>query len=337
MSRQEPQIRAGALMGIDALINELGAQPASLLKQSGLDESCLLDPEQLISFAGFESVLELSAASLSCSDFGMRLAQKQDLSMLGSIGLLVEQCATIGDALTYARNYMSLHVRGEYWTIERADRQAVITRFQHQHQGSSVGQGRELSLAVCYRLLKNMAGEDFHCNAISFSHRGISPPAIYSSYFTGVVSFNQERDQVVFPSHFLERPIAPFGDTLRQDIQKRMDQQLAVYGQDIERQVRSLILQTLGSQEHSLRNVAMLLHMHERTLQRKLAHKGLSFKDLLTQIRLDTAIWLLKASRMDITFMSQMLGYSDLSGFSKAFKNSQGMSPRAWRQHHNKS
>ncbi len=332
MTTQEFQIRAGALMGVEDLLSELGANASYELRINGLDDGCLNDPEQLISFAGFESVLEQSAVRLGCRDFGMRLAQKQDLSMLGSIGMLVEQCVTIVDALRYARSYMSLHVRGEYWTIETAGSQAVITRFQHQHQRSSAGQGRELSLAVCYRLLKNMVGDDFYCTEVRFSHQGISPASVYSNYFDGAVSFNQEKDQVIFPSVFLDRPIAPFGDELRLDIQNRMDEQLAAFGSDIESQVRSLILQTLGSQEHSLKNVALLLHMHERTLQRKLARKGLNFKALLSQIRFDTASWLLQASRMEITFMSQMLGYSDVSAFSKSFKKTRGVSPRRWRQ-----
>lgn len=324
-------IRAASLMGYAALVEDLGGKANDLLRDFGLAVDDLDAPDAMIDFEAFEGILEHSAKVLACPQFGMRLAEKQDLSMLGSIGLMMARCATVKEALDCARHYMSLHVHAEYWTVEIDTQQTIVTRFQHRYQHDAVGQGRELSLAVCYRLLKQLIGPDFYCKAVLFSHRNISSVGVYRKVFDAPVSFNQEGDQLVFPSRFLARPLAAFDTAMQDHMQVQLDAQIALYEGNIERQVRSLILQTLGSQEHTIVNIAQLMSMHPRTLQRRLQAQGLSFKALLQEIRLDAASWLLSASGMDITFMSQMLGYSDISAFSKAFRLAKGCSPRAWR------
>ncbi|GBL58049.1 hypothetical protein PCLA_09f0111 [Pseudomonas citronellolis] len=37
---------------------------------------------------------------------------------------------------------------------------------------------------------------------------------------------------------------------------------------------------------------------------------------------------------MSLTQLSELLGYSDLSAFSRAFTRWNGMSPQKWKQHH---
>ena len=111
---------------------------------------------------------------------------------------------------------------------------------------------------------------------------------------------------------------------------------LALHGDDIERQVRTLILQTMGIKEHSLDNIAALLHLHKRTLQRKLKDKGLYFKSILNEVRINTACWHLEASNMDITLISEILGYRDISAFSRAFKSEMKCSALQWRKKKNR-
>ena len=107
---------------------------------------------------------------------------------------------------------------------------------------------------------------------------------------------------------------------------------LSQYGDDIERQITTIILQTLGIQGMNLENVARLLNTNKRTLQRKLKAKHLSFKSILKEVRIKTAYWHLAASSMDITLLSEILGYSDISAFSKAFRQEAGLSPLQWRK-----
>lgn len=324
-------IRAGALQGYLQLLSDVEGEVDPFLEQAGLCRETLSDPEAFIAFSAFEELLELSARELQLPDFGLRLARYQDLSMLGSIGLLMRRCETVHEAVRYARNYMSLHVHAEYWEVQSDQDLCFITRYQHGRQQEHKGQNVELSLGVCYHLMKQLIGSDFVAQAIKFSHRPISPLPSYQRYFDAPVSFNQEKDQIVFSRKYLNRNLGTVEPGVQQALRIEMDRQLERYAGDIERQVRSLILDTLGSQATTLEYIADLLHLHPRTLQRRLDNVGPGFKALVLEIRMDVARWILANSQMPLTQLAQMLGYSELSAFSKAFKQQHRQSPRAWR------
>ena len=325
-------IRAGALQGYLQLLSDVEGEADLLLEQAGLSREILSDPEEFILFSAFEALLELSAKALELPDFGLRLARYQDLSMLGSIGLLMTQCETVLEAVRYARNYMSLHVHAEYWDVQLEGDVCFITRYQHGRQQTHKGQNVEMSLGVCFHLMRQLIGSDFSATAINFSHQPISIPSFYQRYFDAPVSFHQEKDQIVFSRKYLSRELGAVDPGLQEALREEMDRQMARHDGNIERQVRSLILDTMGSQASKLEYISDLLHMHPRTLQRRLDALNLSFKGIVHDIRMDAARWILANSQMPLTQLAQMLGYSELSAFSKAFKQQHKKSPRAWRR-----
>lgn len=324
-------IRSAALTGLDQVVEELDGNIDLLLNQAGLPLNLLENPDQFISYHKFEHVLELGARHFSCDDFGLRIAQKQDLRMLGAVGLLMETCHSFRDAIKLAQTFICTHVLGEYWKIDHYDQHSVITRYQFAHSSPQARQLKELSLAVCFRLLRALCGPNFKAEFVNFTHQSISSPASYSHYFELKVRFNQEQNQIGFSNTFLDQKIARYDDHTRDYLLSELNRKLDRDQHDLVRQVRTLILQTLGSEKLNIDTVASFLGMHPRTLQRRLKLEGTSFKHLLMETRTSTARWLLQASKMDITLMSQMLGYNDVSAFSRAFSSANGYSPRAWR------
>ena len=69
-------------------------------------------------------------------------------------------------------------------------------------------------------------------------------------------------------------------------------------------------------------------------LQRKLREQGLSFTQLLDQIRQDLALQHLGQQNLNISELAPLLGYSETSAFSRAFRRWFGVSPRQWRSEH---
>jgi len=331
MNHVDYSVRSAALTGLDLVVGELGGDIDWLLQEVGLPLDLLANPEQLISYAKFERVLELGARHVNCDDFGLRIAQHQDLSMLGAVGLLMETCRSFDEAVKLAQTYICTHVLGEYWKIDHYEQHSVITRYQFAHSSPQACQLKELSLAVCFRLLRSLCGPDFKAEFVHFTHQPISNEKSYVSYFGLKVRFNQEQNQIGFSNKFLNQKIARYDDDTRAYLLRELNRKLERDRHDLVRQVRTLILQTLGSEEHTIATVATFLGLHPRTLQRRLKQEGTSFKHLLMETRTNTASWLLQASTMDITLMSQMLGYSDVSAFSRAFSRATGSSPRQWR------
>ena len=70
-----------------------------------------------------------------------------------------------------------------------------------------------------------------------------------------------------------------------------------------------------------------------RTMQRRLAEAGLTYRDVLEKARYDRATSLLTQTDRTITDVAKQLGYSEPTHFSRAFRRMAGMSPKEYRHH----
>ena len=84
----------------------------------------------------------------------------------------------------------------------------------------------------------------------------------------------------------------------------------------------------------SVEFAAGLCDMSKRSLQRKLATEGTRYIRVLDQVRFDAAKQMLQDRDRNITDISQVLGYSDPTHFTRAFRRIAGVTPRVYRQTH---
>ena len=66
-------------------------------------------PASLISFGAIVELLERSAHDLACPDFGLRLAERQDIGILGPLAVAMRYSATVGDAMRCASKYIYVY------------------------------------------------------------------------------------------------------------------------------------------------------------------------------------------------------------------------------------
>jgi AraC-like DNA-binding protein len=92
--------------------------------------------------------------------------------------------------------------------------------------------------------------------------------------------------------------------------------------------LKGLIAELLPDERPTIERVAPRLGMSIRTLQRRLHEWGHSFEDIVDDTRRDVAIERLTAGETSITETAFLLGYSDLSHFTRAFRRWTGTTPR---------
>ena len=80
----------------------------------------------------------------------------------------------------------------------------------------------------------------------------------------------------------------------------------------------------------TLPDVAAELDVHPRTLRRRLAEEGTSFRALLNEARSTVAVDLLRNVGLTVEEVSTRLGYTEVSTFSHAFKRWYGVAPSAY-------
>jgi AraC-like DNA-binding protein len=95
--------------------------------------------------------------------------------------------------------------------------------------------------------------------------------------------------------------------------------------------VRSIVTGLLVAGHPDLPTVARKAGIPVRTLQRRLADAGLTYSDLVLEIRLNRARELLGDRSRQIDEIASALGYLDAANFTRAFKKHAGMTPSQYR------
>ncbi len=100
---------------------------------------------------------------------------------------------------------------------------------------------------------------------------------------------------------------------------------------DLVFEVRQLITTLLHSGQPKIDAVAQELGMSSRTLTRRLAEGGVTYKGLLDEVRRKLALRYLKDRRISLKQVAYLLGYSEVSAFYHAFRRWTGSSPVQYR------
>ena len=66
--------------------------------------------------------------------------------------------------------------------------------------------------------------------------------------------------------------------------------------------------------------IAAAMGLSPRTLRRKLQDSDITYKDILNKVRTDKAIGLLRDNKLRIYQVGELMGYTNLSNFRRAFK-----------------
>lgn len=153
------------------------------------------------------------------------------------------------------------------------------------------------------------------------------------AFFGVPVTFNAPANSLVFERSMLDEPLEGAFPALHEQAQFLAEQRL---GREARRQGVSAEIESLLERHPELLSLgvddmAERLHLHPRTLQRRLKDEGKSYLTVQAQMRHRLACQWLKQGTLAIDEISQQLGFSDRRAFTAAFKRWEGTTPSAWR------
>jgi AraC-like DNA-binding protein len=138
------------------------------------------------------------------------------------------------------------------------------------------------------------------------------------------IEFNAEFTGMRFSSALLQQKI-PGADRHRFRL---FEGQIAATGRnsllnDVRRALRLQMIHGGAANDR----VAQTLEMHRRTLHRRLRESGTTFRQVLDEVRYDTARHFLHTTDMPLMEITISLGYSDVTAFTRAFRRWSGVAP----------
>jgi len=196
-------------------------------------------------------------------------------------------------------------------------------------------EGIDAGLAVIIDLCRTSYGADFHPLKISMIRPEPLCPEKFTTYFQCPIKYSQAENVVTFGRQELEAQLPTSNAELAVKNEKIVADYLAELDRsDVVMQVKTKLIEQLPHGDVTEDDVASAINMSRRSLQRKLKEKGASYKELLDGTRSDLAKEYIRNSRLSINEITYMLGFSEPSNFTRAFKRWTGHSPSEYRSLH---
>ena len=312
-------------------LRSLGADPSEVLSELGLELSLFDSPDNRISYLDRGRLIEHCATRTNCPHFGLLVGQRAGLAAFGFVGLLTRYSPDVGSALRSLARFMHLHVRGATVILEEDSDLAVLEYQIYESRAAGNEQVGDGATAVAFNIVRELCGDDWQPLEVRFAHRKPQNPEPFRRFFRVPLRFDAAQYAVVFSSVWLKHRLPETSPELRLLLQQEIEK-LEIQQQDsFLEQVRSLLRTTLVTGHSSADQVAGLLAMHRRTLNRHLRAFGTSYQEVVHELRFELARQLLENSQMEIIQIASVLGYSNASSFTRAFRRWSSTTPARWR------
>lgn len=328
----QPGISLVAASGIVEFIAHHGARPDRILTGAGLADDAFHNPRNRIPLATYCSIFEHSARATGVETFGLRFGSTRSIEVLGPLGEVALNAPTLGAALNAVSRLFPALQEQSSLKLRRSD---TVARLEYQINDGRIVHRRhdaELTIGVLLELFRKILGPCWTPECIEFEHAALAGKIAVETLAQAPVEFSASTNSVVFPAALLTTQI-PGADIARASILESQLGRLAASAQpdDFVGRVLNEIRMSFDKSEATLTAVARRMGMSEASLYRSLRRRHVEFSDLVRGLRRELAYAWLRDSEMPLTEISFLLGYSELSAFSRAFRSWAGISPMNFR------
>lgn len=328
-------LRGATLNGFDKLVAGLGLDSRAILIEAGLPANALLPEaaDHYLPIAGMERAYAIAERNSQQLYLAARLGSRQEMStLLGVVGFVMQQCNTVGEALAELTHYFSFQVRGAYLQIIPNDDQvALVFSVEESFRLPSTRHTVEFALAASVSVMQSLCGESWKPMLTQFMHTASKDSYRLETYFHSSIHFNQEQNAVIFRANDLEHEITSANPELNKILHGYLSQLEDEFTNDTLSQVEKLIQQALSSGSCDANKVAAFMGVHRRTLHRILKKENTTFTLILEKVRRDLATKMLLQGNVSISFVADILCYSEPSAFTRAFRRWFGCTPQQYR------
>jgi len=305
----------------------------------GLDSIMLTTPDQRIPAAVHYAVWREVSKQTGDEHLGLHFGQAFNVGNYGVVGYVLLNCQTLADVFEKYCRYTYLFCQGVPCQISASEGMAFFEchcGFESMVQNDPLEEYRydaECTFASTLAAVKSLTGKELRPSMVAFRH---APPEDLSEYqriFQTDVKFSMPFNRLVFNTAYLDWPVLSSNANLLSFFEQQADAMLGTLngGDRYTSKVTHLIAEHLKGELPKIDTIASALLMSARHLQRELQAEGTSFQKLLDNTRKELALRHLKNPMVSIHDIAFLLGFSEPSAFTRAFKRWTGTTPRYYR------
>lgn len=306
-----------------------GHDPEPIFSQEGVDYDMILKPGTRVSFRTIDNLWTKATDLIEDPCFGLRAAEFWHPSNFDALGYACLASATLREAATRLSRYVRMVSGTTAVWFENTTKGLTLTVSDTLENPARMDASMTYIMSGC----RLNYGEKLSPVAVSFIHS--EPPCAekYLSFFRAPVHFSANSNSITFATVDVDKRLPSGNPYLAQLNDHVMIKYLArLDHEDIIHRVKAAIIDHLPSGNVTRVKVSDSLAISVRSLQRKLQQTGTTFHDVLDSTREDLARQYVTDLSVNLTETAFLLGFSEQSAFSRAFKRWTGHSPKEIRK-----
>jgi AraC-like DNA-binding protein len=329
-----PGVLASAATGIAAHIAHCGGDIDRICGQAGVDPASVGQPTLSLDLAAYCGLFEEAARQTGNANFGLWFGNVFRPRDLGLIGYAAVSAPTLGAALETFVQLFAHHQQSTLMAL--SDHQPGYVRLDYRIEVPDIvarRQDAELSLGMFLNIIRECCGASWAPEEVHFEHPKPEAWKEHESAFDAPVYFSQATNALVFKRESFARPM-PAPDLKLLSIARMCLFSMgaaSVPKLSTLAKVKTAVRSRLAEGYPALEVIADALKLAPSAIQRELARENICYKDLVEEVRKDLALVYLESRELPLSEIAFLLGYSELSAFSRAFSRWTGQSPRAYR------
>jgi AraC-like DNA-binding protein len=323
-----------AASGVRALLElavSRGANRSALTERSGIDPAELEDGDNRIPFDKYVALMK--AGQCLCNDPALALhfgesVDASEFSPIHQIG-----ASSMAEAIAVGNRYARLTVEvdegsSDRYVISRSGGRLWLT--DTRKNPNDFPELTESSFARMVCTMRRAVGEKSLVKEVHVTHAEPKYRAEYDRIFRVPVVFDSDKNALLVDESVLSfkppMPPAYASQVLTahaDELLEKLESSKSTRGR-----VERLLMPSLANGDVSMKAIAGKLGVSRQTLFRKLKSEGVTFENVLDDLRHKLALHYLSANKKSVNQTAYLVGFSDPAAFSRAFKRWTGSSPR---------
>ncbi len=319
-----------------ALRKEYGIDPAPIFTAAGFDLDQPPSPQQRYPLSGMRKLWDLARVATGDAAIGLKTGKYVRPTQLYALGCAWMASSTLLDAMQRLVRYhrllstASVQIR----LTESTDSYVLSTTFPDITR-SPPKEGSDCGMVALLTLCDLASGEEIRPLRVELTSPATVHPAAYEAALRAPVDFDSDIQRFHFDKTTLQRRLRSDAP----DIARATDRIAEKYIESLDShkvasEVRRLLIDLLPSGETDQSIISDRMNRSVSTLQRQLSQEGSSYRDVLESTRRRLAEDYLREQKHSQAQIAYLLGFSDQSNFSRAFKRWTSMAPKEFQEHH---
>jgi AraC-like DNA-binding protein len=328
----QPRVASSAASGVTKLIGVYGGDPDRIFGAAGLELQQLSNPVGLLDLRRYCDLFEQAARQTGIGSFGLRFGTQYRLEEMGKLGELVLNSPTLGDAL---RNLCQFFPSMQEHSTLTLREEGQLMALEYQIGDGRIAQRRqdaELSIGIFNNIFLRCFGPNWSPEEVHFEHLRGTDAAEIRALLRAPVYFAAASNAIYFKHSALAARMPQANPSLLPALQAQLGRRAATaQPDDLVGQIVNQIRAGFVEGDASIEQIAANLGFSRAGLYRRLAGEGVDFSALTQNVRRELAEMYVAQPGIAFTELAPLLGYSELSAFSRAFTRWTGRSPARYR------